>query len=455
MLVQLPSTLRTDITLPTSKSVSARALILRALAESDAPIHALSESDDTRALLAALAAITERNQVEKNRQTPRSEKKVAEKNSIKTSSDAVSSLTLTVDIGAAGTAMRFLTAYFATRPGKQCILTGSARMKERPIAPLVDALRSLGAEIDYVEKEGFPPLRIQGKTLRGGTVELSAQVSSQYISALLMIAPTLEQGLTLRLLGEIASAPYIAMTLALMKSFGVGAKWEGNEIVVPSGRYRCPQPYHIEPDWSAASYWYELVALSPDPTARVLLRDLRAESVQGDAACAELFAPLGVKTTFTAEGVVLTKCTPDVNGVFVRDFSATPDLAQTLVVTCALLGRAFHFTGLASLHIKETDRIVALQNELRQFGIVLYSPEHGTLEFTPQHPPVQSQKNTDIPTIQTYDDHRMALSFAPAALVVGPIKICCPEVVSKSYPRFWEDLQRIRCEVITQSANHS
>ena len=437
MLVQFPSTLRADITLPTSKSISARALILRALAGADTPIHDLSDSDDTRALLAALAAATEGNQVERNRQTPQSEVKVVENNGAKTSSDAKDSSTFPIDIGAAGTAMRFLTAYFATCPGKSCMLTGSAR--------------SLGADIDYVEKEGFPPLRIQGKTLRGGTVELSAQVSSQYISALLMIAPTLEQGLTLRLLGEIASAPYIAMTLALMKSFGVDAKWEGNELFVPAGRYRCPQPYRVEPDWSAASYWYELVALSPDPAARVLLRGLRAESVQGDAACAELFAPLGVKTTFTEAGAVLTKCTPVANGVFVRDFSATPDLAQTLVVTCALLGRAFRFTGLASLHIKETDRIAALQNELRQFGIVLHTPEHGTLEFTPDsqasttftqtsHP---FEGNTSTPTIHTYDDHRMALSFAPAALVVGPIEICCPEVVSKSYPRFWEDLQRL------------
>ena len=451
MLVQFPSTLRADITLPTSKSISARALILRALAGADTPIHDLSDSDDTRALLAALAAATEGNQAEKNRQTPQSDEKVVENNGAKTSSDANDSSTSPIDIGAAGTAMRFLTAYFATCAGKSCMLTGSARMKERPIALLVDALRSLGAEIDYVEKEGFPPLRIQGKTLRGGTVELSAQVSSQYISALLMIAPTLEQGLTLRLLGEIASAPYIAMTLALMKSFGIDAKWEGNELFVPAGRYRCPQPYHIEPDWSAASYWYELIALSPDPAAHVLLRGLRAESVQGDAACAELFAPLGVKTTFTEAGAVLTKCTPTANAVFVRDFSATPDLAQTLVVTCALLGRAFRFTGLASLHIKETDRIAALQNELRQFGIVLHSPEHGTLEFTPApqasvtftqtSPPFEG--NTSTPIIHTYDDHRMALSFAPAALVVGPIEICCPEVVSKSYPRFWEDLQRL------------
>ena len=443
MLVQFPSTLRANITLPTSKSISARALILRALAESDNPIHALSDSDDTRALLGALDAVSQANQVNKLTQTPDSDEVTNEKWCKKTSSHAVFSPTLTVDIGAAGTAMRFLTAYFATCSGTQCILTGSARMKERPIALLVDALRALGAETDYVEKEGPPPLRIQGKKLRGGTVELSAQVSSQYISALLMIAPTLEQGLTLRLLGEIASAPYIVMTLALMKSFGIDAKWDGNEIVVPAGRYHCPQPYTIEPDWSAASYWYELIALSPDPAARVLLRGLRAESVQGDAACTELFAPLGVKTTFTAEGVVLTKCKAEANGVFVRDFSATPDLAHTLVVTCALLGRAFRFTGLASLHIKETDRIAALRHELQQFGIMLHSPEHGTLEFAPDPQKPHLQKQTEFPTIQTYDDHRMALSFAPAALVVGPIEICCPEVVSKSYPHFWEDLQRI------------
>ena len=258
-----------------------------------------------------------------------------------------------------------------------------------------------------------------------------------------MIAPTLEQGLHLQLRGEIASAPYISMTLALMKTFGVEAKWEGNQLYVPSAAYHGPTSFAVEPDWSAASYWYELVALSPDPKTRVLLRGLHAESVQGDAACVDLFAPLGVKTEFTHEGACLTKQNAPISALYQRDFSATPDLAQTLVVTCALLRRAFRFTGLASLHIKETDRIAALTQELQQFGVHLTSPAPGTLQYVPEAPSQQPLYEGGVPQIHTYDDHRMALAFAPAALVTGAVEIHHPEVISKSYPHYWNDLRRL------------
>ncbi len=416
MLIQLPRAFCAEITLPTSKSISARALIIRALCDMPCPLTALSDSDDTRAMETALGKVASNSQSEEP---------------------------LLLDIGAAGTAMRFLTAFLATRVGKTFLLTGSQRMKQRPIAPLVEALRTLGAEIDYAAEEGFPPLRISGKKLRGGTVELPAQISSQYVSALLMIAPTLEQGLHLHLRGEIASAPYISMTLALMKTFGVEAKWEGNQLYVPSASYHAPASFTVEPDWSAASYWYELVALSPDPETRGLLRGLHAESVQGDAACVDLFAPLGVKTEFTREGACLTKQNAPVSALYQRDFSATPDLAQTLVVTCALLRRAFRFTGLASLHIKETDRIAALTQELQQFGVQLTSSALGTLQYVPDTPSQPLLDGGGVPQIHTYDDHRMALAFAPAALVTGAVEIHHPEVISKSYPHYWDDLRRL------------
>lgn len=440
MQIILPPTLRTTVSLPASKSISARALILRALSTNDGTIDHLSDCDDTRAVIAAL------------RDKPDH-----------------------IDIGAAGTAMRFLTAFFATREGETHTLTGTTRMQQRPIAPLVDALRALGADIRYERAEGFPPITVYGRELTGGTLSLPADVSSQYVSALLMIAPTLHEGLDLHLVGKIASAPYIRMTLELMRVFGVQTAWDGGaHIRVPHAQYRCPETFAVEPDWSAASYWYECVALSPDAKACVRLPGLRRESVQGDAACAQIFAKSGVRTHFETEGVVLTKHTDfEASDAFHYDFSDTPDLAQAAVVTCCMQGKSFRFSGLESLRIKETDRIAALMKELHRYGIALVHPEDGVLTFAGgknanEKTPIVPTDDTDEvscdgddtltlrfedaechvvrempPTVRTYEDHRMAMAFAPTVLRRGCVKICVPDVVSKSYPRFWDDLQSI------------
>jgi len=407
-----------------------------------------------------------------------------------------------VDIGAAGTAMRFLTALFAATPQLDVVITGSQRMKERPIGALVSALQAAGADISYVEKEGYPPLRIRGKQLEGGTLALPSNISSQYVSALLMIAPTMRRGLQLELVGKVASAPYIRMTMQVMKAFGVEVKWENNLISVVRGqRYARTQSSHcgttketeqaasytIERDWTAASYWYEIVALHPDKAARVFLRGLREASEQGDAVCAKWFEALGVTTTFTAEGAILEKSTkspqvtrkcdnstsednelssqtddnfsesnedlpqttsPSSQADYFSckdapplwlDFAAAPDLAQTFVVTCALLSRPFHFKGLESLRIKETDRIAALIAELQKLGKHIEAIGEGELRYTAQN---DSSPAHPI-TIATYDDHRMALAFAPAALRFPQLSIEHPEVVAKSYPDYWEHLSEI------------
>ena len=272
MLVSLPSSLNGVVTLPPSKSLSARALVLNALSARPGRLHHLSDCDDTRAVVDALSAHPE-----------------------------------VVDIGAAGTAMRFLTAFYATRVGETHVLTGTERMQQRPIGVLVDALRSLGADIECLGQEGYPPLRIVGKCLAGGELEVPAHWSSQYVSALLMIAPTLDRGLQLRLKGVPTSLPYLRMTLRLMREFGVESRWETdtNTIVVPPTDYHPPTNYTIEPDWSAASYWYELLALSPDADAQLFLRHLSLDSAQGDSICARLFASLGVATTPVSDGIWL------------------------------------------------------------------------------------------------------------------------------------------------------
>lgn len=406
MQVSLSSLLRANIALPTSKSISARALILNALSDNPCALYGLSDCDDTRAVVAAL------------RDNPE-----------------------VVDIGAAGTAMRFLTAYYATREGETHVMTGTARMQQRPIGILVEALRRLGADISYEKEEGYPPIRIRGRKLQGGSISLPAHVSSQYISALLMIAPTLEKGLQLALDGEIASAPYISMTLALMREFGATATWEGARMDIPSGKYVRANDYRVEPDWSAASYWYELVALSSDAEARVVLTGLCETSVQGDKACAELFRPLGVQTEFTTEGAVLTKIGSTLEKTYCADFTDTPDLAQAVVVACAMQGQPFRFKGLKSLKIKETNRIAALISELEKYGIRLHEPKEGELALRAEDiQPVAA----DTPIgILTYEDHRMAMAFAPTALHFSKVNIEHPEVVSKSYPNFWEDLSLV------------
>lgn len=407
--INLPARLQGTISLPTSKSISARALTISALTGGTQP-QGLSDCDDTHALQAAIAH-----------------------------RPAI------IDIGAAGTAMRFGTALFACTPGEH-VLTGSPRMLERPIGLLVDALRSLGADITYEGTEGFPPLRVKGHPLKGGHTTIPASVSSQYISALLMIAPTMTEGLTLTLEGEIASRPYIDMTLAIMKAYGAQADWtaDGQAIRVAAGGYR-PTEWTVEPDWSAASYWYEMVALCDDAEACICLKGLRAKSLQGDSCISQIFIPLGVKTTFTEEGAVLTKTAAVESLDF--DFTHCPDLAQTVVATCAMMGVAFHFNGLKSLKIKETDRIVALQTELRKLGVEVAADNESMTLTTDAAALFKSRLRLETAQasspIATYADHRMALAFAPCAYRFPGLAIAHPEVVSKSYPAFWADLERV------------
>lgn len=408
MTLHLSPQLPARVVLPTSKSISARALIIRALADAPCTLSGLSDCDDTQAVIRALGGSDE-----------------------------------TVDIGAAGTAMRFLTAFYATRNGETHLLTGTPRMKQRPIGILVDALRQLGADIEYAEAEGFPPLIVRGRRLRGGHVTIAADVSSQYISALLMVGPTLAEGLVLHLEGEVASRPYILMTLRLMEQFGASTAFDGQTITVRPGGYRRSAPFAVEPDWSAASYWFELVALSPDPAARVVLPGLTAQSLQGDSICARHFAHLGVATDFTPEGAVLTKTKTAASDDVIRiDFVDCPDLAQTFVVTAALEGRPFCFDGLKSLKIKETDRIAALIAELAKLGIAIIETAPGQLSFSGASAVAASASasGASSPSIATYADHRMAMAFAPAAYVYPGLTIEHPEVVSKSYPSFWRDL---------------
>lgn len=395
------ATLRGAAALPASKSLSARALVCAALC-GGVGVKNLSTSDDTQALQRALGA----------------------QGSV-------------VDIGPAGTAMRFATAVFSLRSGRR-MLTGSERMLHRPIGLLVDALRSLGACIAYVGEEGFPPLRIEGTRLRGGEVSLRGDVSSQYVSALLMIAPCLQGGLTLRLTGSIGSRPYIDMTLAVMHFYGVEARWEDAQTLrVEQGAYAAGRPFVVENDWSAASYWYELVALSPDAEARIVLNGLHRDSLQGDARVAEMFVPLGVKTDFTAEGIVLSKTAPS-QGLLQIDFSAQPDLAQTLVATCVGLRRPFRFTGLQSLRIKETDRTAALQAELLKVGGRLVSEGDAVLTYDGT---LQGLVAEEI-SMKTYADHRMAMALAPLAYLHPGLQIEDPGVVTKSYPGFWKEIER-------------
>lgn len=385
------------IKLPSSKSISNRVLIINALSMSDYPIENLSDCDDTNVMLRAL------------------------------DSDSSS-----FDIGAAGTAMRFLTALLAKTFG-QWTITGTERMKNRPIKLLVDSINELGGKIEYAEKEGYPPLRIYGSALEGGELELNGGVSSQYISALMMIAPYMKHGLTLTLTGTIISRPYIHLTAELMRFFGAEVIIADNKIKVIPGEYQ-PKPYFVESDWSAASYWYQIVALSKD--LRLELPHLYKNSWQGDAKGAELFSLLGVQTHYTKEGVTISKKEITTKKC-IYNFVDQPDLAQTFVVTCCLLNIPFHFSGLQSLKIKETDRMEALKNEMRKLGYVLTDKNNSILEWNGERCEPSNEP------IHTYEDHRMAMAFAPAALKIGNIEICEPHVVSKSYPDYWKDLKHI------------
>jgi len=406
--IKPPASIHAKIRLPASKSISNRILILNALSKSGYPIGNLSDSDDTQVLIKALLSLQAGNTA--------------------------------LDIGAAGTSMRFLTAYLAQSEGIWTI-TGTERMKNRPIRILVDSLRKIGGKIEYMEKEEFPPLKIYGKKLSGGAIRLNGGVSSQYLSALMMIAPLTQQGLDIQLEGNIISRPYIDMTARLMQTFGVEIFRSGQSIRIEPQTYK-PVPFTIENDWSAASYWYEIAALAEN-SASVELTGLEYNSIQGDAKVATLF-----------ESVVSTDYDSSNNKIFIRkmpvksaipvnyDFTNEPDLAQTLAVTCCLLDIPFHFTGLQSLRIKETDRISALQTELKKLGYVVKASE-AAMEWAGE----RCKPDTD-PVISTYEDHRMAMAFAPVCLKTGKIKIKEPGVVSKSYPGFWDDLGKAGFEII-------
>lgn len=396
--VTVPAKIHTTIQLPSSKSISNRALIINALGNGTHHPENLSDCDDTRVMIRALNDDKE-----------------------------------TIDIMAAGTAMRFLTAYLSVTPGTR-IITGTERMQQRPIQVLVNALRELGADIEYVANDGFPPLRITGRELRKDTISLPGNVSSQYISALLMIAPVLTNGLTIRLTGDIISRPYINLTLQLMNDFGVRAEWTDDHRLKVEPQAYHSTPFYVESDWSAASYWYQIVALSKE--AEVTLPGLFKDSYQGDSQVAGIFRSLGVETIYKDKTVILKK-----NGKSVErldyDFINQPDLAQTFVVTCALLNIPFRFSGLQSLKIKETDRMAALITEMRKLGYILHETDGSVLSWEGERCTTEEH-----PAIDTYEDHRMAMAFAPTCLALPEILINNPQVVSKSYPRYWEDLRQ-------------
>lgn len=388
----------TAITITGSKSESNRLLLLQALYPA-ITISNLSESDDSDAMQKALSGNDE-----------------------------------VVDIHHAGTAMRFLTAYYAIQEGKEVILTGSSRMKERPIGVLVDALRSLGAKIEYVENEGFPPLKIAGQKLLKNKVSIKAGVSSQYITSLLLIAARLENGLELTLDGEITSRPYIEMTLALLNAVGIENYFEGNVVtVLPKPEIKkAISEIVVESDWSSASYFYSIVALADEGTS-IRLSSYKKNSLQGDSALAIIYKELDVETVFEGNSILLNKSVvaKEVN----LDLNDTPDIAQTIAVTCFGLGIACSLTGLHTLKIKETDRLEALKTELEKLGAkIKVTNDSLFLEAS-------GVINSNV-AIATYNDHRMAMAFAPLAIKV-PIHIQDADVVSKSYPDFWSDLQTL------------
>lgn len=396
------------ITLPLSKSISNRALILNALTTEALPLKNVAKCDDTDAMIRALNEKGDR-----------------------------------VDVGAAGTAMRFLTAYFATKTGSVVEIDGSQRMRQRPIKALVEALKACGAKIEYLGEEGFPPLRIEGTALDGGEVSLPASISSQYISALLMIAPLMNNGLKLTLEGEITSRPYILMTLSMMSEWGVDCDFEQNVITVPKAEYKAAN-YDIEADWSAASYWYEISALS---AGCIALKGLNEKSIQGDSALAEYFTKIGVDSQFEGEELSLMPSPEQLSRVEL-DLSEQPDIAQTIAVTCCLLRIPFKLTGLATLKIKETDRLIALQRELAKLSFDVEIEQDSQLIWNGLQHPIFEE-----PQIETYKDHRMAMAFAPAALYLPGLVIKDVDVVAKSYPEYWSHLVEAGFECVDASLN--
>ena len=410
--ITAPKVLQHTADLPASKSISNRALVIHALSGGHIRPENLSDCDDTEVIIHAL------------RNNP-----------------------YEIDIKAAGTAMRFMTAYLAVMDGEEHVITGTQRMQHRPIGTLVDALRRLGADISYVGEQGFPPLHICGQPLEGGLLEVPGNISSQYISALLLVGPMLGKGLELHLTGNVISRPYIDLTLWTMREFGADAEWSDFETISVKPQPYKERSYYIESDWSAASYWYEMMALSQNADDEIRLEGLMDGSKQGDSSVRYIFSLLGVKTSFatTAEGTPTTvtlrhsgRCVPRLE----YDFVNSPDLAQTFVVCCALMDVPFHFRGLSTLKIKETDRIEALKTEMRKLGYVIRSVHDSELIWDGERCEASLENGID-----TYEDHRMALAFAPAALRIDGLRINHPQVVTKSYPKFWNDLKAAGFEV--------
>lgn len=390
-----------EVRLPLSKSISNRALIINALSAIDSPCLQVADCDDTRVMQQALK-----------------------------------SSSTTIDIDAAGTAMRFLTAYFASSTGRTVTLTGCERMKHRPIAPLVDALRMCGAEISYAENEGYPPLVISGRKLNGCKLDIDSTMSSQFASAILMIAPYMSGGLTLTLSADSGSIPYIDMTLAMMRQAGADAEREGLTVTVKEGDYsRAIEA--VEADWSAATFWYEIEAIS---SGFITLLGLSENSIQGDSETRHIFSQLAVNTEFAEDyegkgAAVELTASPDLSPRLQLDLSNHPDMAPAIAVTCAMIGVPFRLSGLESLRIKECDRINAISQELQKVGVITEITDNHTLEWSGHRLPL-----TECPEFDTYGDHRMAMALAPIAIFIPGIKIKNIEVVSKSYPQFWQHL---------------
>jgi 3-phosphoshikimate 1-carboxyvinyltransferase len=397
--------LKGDIFLPASKSESNRLLVIDAiLGSEDLQIKNLSTSNDTKVLTRALESLLRLKGT---------------------------NISITLDMEDSGTAMRFVTAY-AAAINVRSLITGSERMKERPLFILVETLNQIGANIKYVENEGYPPILVEGKRIKGGVIDIDATVSSQYISALMLMAPKMTNGIIMYLKGDIASYPYINMTAKVMEHFGIEILMHENAIAIKKQQYVSRKEYMVESDWSAASYWYEMAAFSDD--VDLFLHGLRKNSIQGDSIIADLYEQFGVHSEFVDDGLRLTKTNNHVSH-FSQDFINYPDMVQTLACTSAGLGISGEYYGLHNLRFKETDRIHALHTELKDMGLVLDTFEDKIL--------LKSGSLAASRPIRTFADHRMAMSFAPLAIPLGEIIIESPNVVNKSYPSFWEDLKKV------------
>ncbi|TKC09003.1 3-phosphoshikimate 1-carboxyvinyltransferase [Pedobacter frigoris] len=395
--------INTEITLTGSKSECNRALIISSLSKGLVDIDNMSNAADTVTLNRILNNISQNDPHQQ-----------------------------TVDVGPAGTAMRFLTAYLSTLPGN-FILTGTERMKQRPIGILAEALKSIGASLSYLEQDGYPPISITGPLQQQmDSVKIKGDISSQYISALLMIAPTLTQGLTLEIEGELTSLPYVKMTLDMLEETGIKHSWDGNNITIKPQQFNA-STLAVEPDWSAASYWYSIAALSDK--AIIELPYLKDKSLQGDSRIRKIMEAFGVQTNKTSKGIVLSSAEKSFDDQ-VLDLKDCPDLAQTIIVCAAAIGKNLSFTGLETLKIKETDRVKALQNELAKIGVVL---KEDNLIYTLNCEGLHFPEKV---TFETYEDHRMAMAFAPLSLMIKEVELEDMNVVEKSYPDFWKDLQK-------------